>query len=194
MRQASDFPNAEPDPKPTREQRLEACLNFFASVIKSGEPWTSACQNVYEAARTRDPEPDFNNPAFNPAEPGPDDHLLELPEPGPRDREVAALRHEISWLRDVHKHTIDQLAARYALVPPAPVFIPNPQPRTTVSVTLDAARVEQLLAIEKAAQAIVDPETRLRARQGHGSDVTYVANSQFLVLSAAVLNAPKDQP
>lgn len=30
--------------------KLRRCLAFFASVIKSGEPWTEACQQEYEAA------------------------------------------------------------------------------------------------------------------------------------------------
>lgn len=168
--------------KPTREQRLEACLNFFASVIKSGEPWSATCEVQYSIARARDPEPDTIV--------GPDDHLLE---PSPRDREIAALRHEISWLRDVHKHTIDQLAARYELVPPAPVFIPDPQPRMSDTVPVPRERLAQLLAIEKIAKAIVDPETR-QNDNSRGRGVTYVADSQFHCLADAVLNVPKDQP
>ncbi len=35
----------------SREQRLAECLGFFASVIKSGEPWTETCQQAYDAAR-----------------------------------------------------------------------------------------------------------------------------------------------
>ena len=38
----------------TREQRLEACLNLFVSVIKSGEPWTPTWQTAYEMARVYD--------------------------------------------------------------------------------------------------------------------------------------------
>lgn len=32
-------------------RRLTECLAFFASVIKSGEPWTDACQAEYDKAR-----------------------------------------------------------------------------------------------------------------------------------------------
>src|SRR4051794_33592388 len=31
-------------------QRLRRCLGFFASVIKSGEPWTETCQREYDEA------------------------------------------------------------------------------------------------------------------------------------------------
>lgn len=30
--------------------RLKRCLGFFASVIKSGEPWTETCEREYRAA------------------------------------------------------------------------------------------------------------------------------------------------
>lgn len=30
--------------------RLHRCLGFFASVIKSGEPWTATCESEYQAA------------------------------------------------------------------------------------------------------------------------------------------------
>lgn len=30
---------------------LKSCLAFFASVIKSGEPWTETCQKQYDEAR-----------------------------------------------------------------------------------------------------------------------------------------------
>lgn len=30
--------------------RLRECLGFFASVIKSGEPWTQTCQEAYDKA------------------------------------------------------------------------------------------------------------------------------------------------
>lgn len=33
-----------------REAKLRACLGFFASVIKSGEPWTATCEERYRAA------------------------------------------------------------------------------------------------------------------------------------------------
>ena len=33
-----------------RIARLERCLGFFASVIKSGEPWTETCEREYRAA------------------------------------------------------------------------------------------------------------------------------------------------
>lgn len=33
-----------------REAKLRACLGFFASVIKSGEPWTATCEQRYRAA------------------------------------------------------------------------------------------------------------------------------------------------
>lgn len=39
----------------TREQRLERCLGFFASVIKSGEPWTATCEAEYRAALSPSP-------------------------------------------------------------------------------------------------------------------------------------------
>lgn len=32
-----------------RIEALRECLGFFASVIKSGEPWTDACQAKYDA-------------------------------------------------------------------------------------------------------------------------------------------------
>ncbi len=32
-----------------RIAQLERCIGFFASVIKSGEPWTATCQREYEA-------------------------------------------------------------------------------------------------------------------------------------------------
>jgi hypothetical protein len=32
---------------------LEKCLRFFASAIKSGEPWTETCQGEYERALAR---------------------------------------------------------------------------------------------------------------------------------------------
>lgn len=38
--------------------RLARCLGFFASVIKSGEPWTEDCQREYDLARARGEEPD----------------------------------------------------------------------------------------------------------------------------------------
>ncbi len=46
--------SAQPRPEVAgeREARLERCLGFFASVIKSGEPWTETCQREYDAART----------------------------------------------------------------------------------------------------------------------------------------------
>lgn len=31
-----------------RVERLEKCVAFFSSVIKSGEPWTDACQRALE--------------------------------------------------------------------------------------------------------------------------------------------------
>ena len=31
-------------------EALRGCLSFFASVIKSGEPWTVVCQQQYDAA------------------------------------------------------------------------------------------------------------------------------------------------
>jgi hypothetical protein len=34
----------------TREQKLERCLGFFASVIKSGEPWTETCEWEFREA------------------------------------------------------------------------------------------------------------------------------------------------
>ena len=34
---------------------LRKCLGFFASVIKSGEPWTDACQREYDAALSAPP-------------------------------------------------------------------------------------------------------------------------------------------
>ena len=33
-----------------REAKLRACLGFFASVIRSGEPWTATCEQRYRAA------------------------------------------------------------------------------------------------------------------------------------------------
>ena len=30
--------------------KLQRCLGFFASVIKSGEPWTNSCQREYDLA------------------------------------------------------------------------------------------------------------------------------------------------
>jgi hypothetical protein len=33
-------------------ERLRSCLRFFASVIKSGEPWTITCEKEYRAALT----------------------------------------------------------------------------------------------------------------------------------------------
>ena len=49
--------SAQPRPEVAgeREARLERCLGFFASVIKSGEPWTEACQREYDAARALGP-------------------------------------------------------------------------------------------------------------------------------------------
>lgn len=32
---------------------LKRCLGFFASVIKSGEPWTETCQQEYDKAMGR---------------------------------------------------------------------------------------------------------------------------------------------
>lgn len=39
-----------------REERLRRCLGFFASVIKSGEPWTDTCQKDYDEALAADPK------------------------------------------------------------------------------------------------------------------------------------------
>lgn len=38
------------DDMKAREAKLRACLGFFASVIKSGEPWTATCEQRYRAA------------------------------------------------------------------------------------------------------------------------------------------------
>lgn len=38
-------------PAPVVAQEVSLCLAFFASVIKSGEPWTTTCQQHYDAAR-----------------------------------------------------------------------------------------------------------------------------------------------
>jgi hypothetical protein len=35
------------------KNKLRRCLGFFASVIKSGEPWTDTCQNEYDAVRSQ---------------------------------------------------------------------------------------------------------------------------------------------
>ena len=37
-------------------ERLDRCLAFFASVIKSGEPWTETCEREYAAARSSLPQ------------------------------------------------------------------------------------------------------------------------------------------
>ena len=34
-------------------QKLRKTLGFFASVIKSGEPWTETCEREYQAATTK---------------------------------------------------------------------------------------------------------------------------------------------
>ena len=36
----------------SKEERmvLRECLSFFASVIKSGEPWTDTCQHKFDSA------------------------------------------------------------------------------------------------------------------------------------------------
>ncbi|EPP4478851.1 hypothetical protein LD849_08165 [Salmonella enterica] len=38
-------------PAPVVPKEVSRCLGFFASVIKSGEPWTATCQREYDAAR-----------------------------------------------------------------------------------------------------------------------------------------------
>jgi len=57
MSQSANAPYNRVDPEMLRERvmRLERCLGFFASVIKSGEPWTDACQREYDAARALTP-------------------------------------------------------------------------------------------------------------------------------------------
>lgn len=37
-------------PAPVVPDEVRRCLNFFASVIKSGEQWTSVCQHEYDTA------------------------------------------------------------------------------------------------------------------------------------------------
>ena len=37
-------------------ERLDRCLAFFASVIKSGEPWTETCEREYAAASSSLPQ------------------------------------------------------------------------------------------------------------------------------------------
>ncbi|HHG9538314.1 TPA: DUF551 domain-containing protein [Enterobacter hormaechei subsp. xiangfangensis] len=37
-------------PAPVVPKEVSRCLGFFASVIKSGEPWTATCQREYDAA------------------------------------------------------------------------------------------------------------------------------------------------
>lgn len=37
----------------TAADALATCLGFFASVIKSGEPWTETCEREYRAALAR---------------------------------------------------------------------------------------------------------------------------------------------
>jgi hypothetical protein len=34
-------------------KRMRGCIGFFASVIKSGEPWTATCQREYDNALGR---------------------------------------------------------------------------------------------------------------------------------------------
>ena len=40
-----------PPTSPSREQRLESALNFFASVIKSGEGWSLTCEKLFREAK-----------------------------------------------------------------------------------------------------------------------------------------------
>ncbi|MGI4943678.1 MAG: hypothetical protein ACRYHQ_24455 [Janthinobacterium lividum] len=51
-------------PLQDRNARLARCLGFFASVIKSGEAWSPACQEMYDEARALEP---LNAEAWSPA-------------------------------------------------------------------------------------------------------------------------------
>lgn len=44
------YREAGPQPAPVVPDEVRRCLNFFASVIKSGEQWTSVCQHEYDTA------------------------------------------------------------------------------------------------------------------------------------------------
>ena len=45
--------NAETTRADDAEDRLRRCLALFASVIKSGEPWTDTCEREFRAAMAR---------------------------------------------------------------------------------------------------------------------------------------------
>jgi hypothetical protein len=38
------------DRRDKKIRKMRECLHFFASVIKSGEPWTATCEREYLAA------------------------------------------------------------------------------------------------------------------------------------------------